>query len=167
MSEPALDLKTKLVGILLAPLSWGVAEAQILEPSSPPERLEPSSDLVPETIEEAIVRSIPDAEPARPAPDSAERFSTIHLASYYTNVDAVSGWGVLLDRHERLLDGLEPRAVEVDLGDRGIFVRLLAGPLRDPAEASELCELLRDEGAYCVPADGAGKFLVPDEGFGG
>jgi cell division septation protein DedD len=96
------------------------------------------------------------------APKAAEETTKgllLHLASYHKADDAAAGWSILRARHRGQLRDFEPVLRDVDLGDKGIFVRLLAGPVKTKGEARALCPALRDEGAYCMPADQAGSFL--------
>lgn len=113
----------------------------------------------------------PNRQQARPAPrpepvplPSFEPEATVHLASYYNDRDAIRGWDILLARHEDQLGDYDPILRSVDLGERGAFVRLLAGPVGSRSEAQSLCAALRRTGAYCAPADLAGALLDPSEG---
>ncbi len=45
---------------------------------------------------------------------------------------------------------LEPQVVSAELGERGTFYRLRAGPLPDRASAATLCERLHDRGQDCI-----------------
>ncbi|MEM7739735.1 MAG: hypothetical protein AAF225_02910 [Pseudomonadota bacterium] len=98
--------------------------------------------------------SIPVREFAGP-----EMLAAVHLASYYDRPDAEQGWQILLHDHRSLLASQTPILREVDLGARGRFVRLLAGPLSSVSEAQALCHQLVQEGAYCAPADPSGDLL--------
>ncbi len=101
------------------------------------------------------------AAPANSAPPEQTVFpgAAVHLASYYDWPDAEQGWEILLEDHRSLLSGQTPILREVDLGARGRFVRLLAGPLPSVSDAQALCHQLVQEGAYCAPADPAGDLL--------
>ncbi|MEM1381807.1 MAG: hypothetical protein AAGH41_14390 [Pseudomonadota bacterium] len=122
-------------------------------------------------------RAARSAQPPLPEPlptplpeiDDDEDFAasaTVHLASYYSDADALRGWRILSDRHPGALDALEPILRSVDLGERGQFVRLLAGPLSSAADADDLCATLRADGAYCAVSDLTGSALYPSKDFG-
>jgi hypothetical protein len=144
MAEAHLLLKAGLFAVLMA-AAESPAAAQRLEPLPEPELLEPRVEMI--------------GAPARrdPAPRAA-----VHLASYHDEDDAALGWQILLSRHPALRNH-EPVTVSVDLGERGVYVRLLAGPLTGAGAASALCDTLTREGAYCVPATTAGD-LTPRNG---
>lgn len=83
----------------------------------------------------------------------------VHLASYHNEQDAERGWDILAASYPELLDGYRPAMRYVDLGDRGVFVRLLATPVNSMAAAEDLCAAFRETGAYCSPADEDGTLL--------
>ncbi|NRA29538.1 MAG: SPOR domain-containing protein [Parvularculaceae bacterium] len=161
MVKPILHARIKAAAGFLCVISYvGPAHAQSLAAQDQSGRLEPNPDLT----------ALPAANPIsnEPAPLSlpdpnvsfvAGPGYAVHLASYYTTLDAERGWDILIDQHPSLLSGYEARFSSVDLGARGEFVRLFAGPLPDRAEAHQLCEAIRDAGAYCLPANQDGALL--------
>jgi hypothetical protein len=145
MAEAHHLLKAGLGAVLFA-AAESPAVAQRLEPLPEPQELGPRVELIGAPINAA----------------QADEQSAVHLASYYGEDDAAAGWQTLLDRHS-VLRHHTPLTAEVDLGPKGRFVRLLAGPLPDPRAAAALCDVLEREGAYCVPATTAGD-LTPRTG---
>ncbi len=75
-----------------------------------------------------------------------------HLASYKKPANATAGWTNLKSRFATLLDGYKPFVKRVDLGSKGIYHRLYAGPLQSRDMATKLCAALKQRGAYCKPA---------------
>jgi hypothetical protein len=76
----------------------------------------------------------------------------VHLASYKSKRDADRGWLQLKRAHRDLLGDLEPEISEVNLGPgKGVFYRLLAGPLNDKKAASSLCSKLKSKKQFCEP----------------
>lgn len=135
----------------LAPVS-----AQILDPGEPGSRLKP--------------RPIKAAAALPPSPQKVSLNDpkvSAHLASYYSEGDALAGWDALVADFSSLLSPYQPILREIDLGARGRFVRLLAGPFEGQDDAAELCRSLRMQGAYCIPVDQAGKFIVSTEEWDG
>lgn len=103
-----------------------------------------------------------EIEAARaPAPDlSGARsvMSAVHVASYRQQRHAVSGWAELRARHGELA-GRRPRLSRVDLGERGVFLRLKAGPFDTPAAAEAACDAIKAGGEWCAVTDFSGEAL--------
>lgn len=83
----------------------------------------------------------------------------VHLASYRLEENAVSGWAELRES----LPDLQPHRARLerrDLGERGIFLRLKAGPFDSHEAALVFCEALRASERYCMPVDFSGVPLT-------
>jgi SPOR domain len=74
----------------------------------------------------------------------------IHLASFSNETNARRGWAELQARYPDLLKDKTFVLRPVDLGDRGIFVRLIARPFPDPASAHAACRDLQRRSQYCA-----------------
>jgi hypothetical protein len=86
-----------------------------------------------------------------PAPDldgSRSLLHAVHIASYRTPEQVREGWDVLSARHA-VLSRLEPRMDAADLGERGAYLRLKAGPFDDAAAARAACEQIEAAGDWC------------------
>lgn len=100
------------------------------------------------------------AQPA-PAPDlSGARsvMSAVHVASYREHRHAVSGWAELTARHDGLA-GRQARLSRADLGARGVFLRLKAGPFDTPGAAEAACDAIKASGGWCAVTDFSGEAL--------
>jgi hypothetical protein len=138
------------------PSASGEADRGDLQPETPADQdLFGRGDTLPE--HSAAEERASDPEPKQEVKPQRGPSATIHLASYHRPGDAMDGWSILRERYTEHLSSYEPILSEVDLGERGRFIRLLAGPLADEGEATELCRMLNDRGAYCTPADVAGN----------
>jgi hypothetical protein len=73
----------------------------------------------------------------------------LHLASYKDEAHAEAGWKVLMNGNRDQLQGLRPIIRRVDLGSKGIFYRLHAGPVGTEAQATAICKTLSQRGVYC------------------
>ena len=62
---------------------------------------------------------------------------------------AAKEWRGLSDRFRSVLGSLHPLIQDADLGERGVFYRLKAGPIADRARARALCRALETEEQYC------------------
>jgi hypothetical protein len=90
------------------------------------------------------------AKPADPAkPVAAGPPTRIQLASLRTPDEARDEWARLKREHGDLLGKLTAVAVKADLGERGIYYRVEAGPLGDREAAVRLCKALKDRGLGC------------------
>lgn len=87
------------------------------------------------------------------APRSVSRSGpqpAVHLASYKSQRDASRGWTQLRRAHRNLLGSLESEITEVNLGPgKGVFYRLLAGPLDSRAAQQRLCQQLKAKKQFC------------------
>jgi hypothetical protein len=85
----------------------------------------------------------------------------LHLASYRTESSAEAGWRIISAEAPDPLEDLHPRVELVDLGpDRGVYLRLKAGPLDSRAEAAARCAALVDAGHYCQAVDFEGREIA-------
>ncbi|MCW8836838.1 MAG: SPOR domain-containing protein [Rhodospirillales bacterium] len=76
----------------------------------------------------------------------------VHLASFRSRASANRGWAQLRRAHQAVLGSLQPAIQQVDLGrGKGIFYRLMAGPLKSQAEAVSICTNLKRRRQYCDP----------------
>ena len=76
---------------------------------------------------------------AAPAAGRAGNGYRVQLAAVRSDRDARREWTRLRTRHSGLLGPLRPSVVRADLGDKGIYYRLRAGPLENKAAARTLC----------------------------
>ena len=74
------------------------------------------------------------------------------LASFRSRADAEAAWAKLKARHGGLLNGVSPRFEPVDLGAKGTWVRLKAGPLSSRDEAARICRAAGVDDAWCAKA---------------
>lgn len=76
----------------------------------------------------------------------------VHLASYKSERDASRGWAQLKRTHRSLLGDLQSEIMQVNLGPgKGVFYRLLAGPLENKGAAASLCQKLKSKRQFCEP----------------
>ncbi|KGE04341.1 tetratricopeptide repeat protein [Pseudohaliea rubra] len=98
------------------------------------------------------------------AEGSLQGLPRLRLAAYREAANAERGWRTLLARHEDVLGGLRHELMPVELGERGSFLRLEAGPFASLAEARAACAAIRAGGDDCLaiapggpPPTGPGK----------
>ena len=146
----------------------GATTSDVIEETAVPERPTPEMQE-PGTLAEQ--QAEPEAEPAEtattepePQPEVAEEEATpeapaaaatsgsfvIQLASA-SNRDAVAGaWASMQQRHPEQLGNLQLHIEEADLGDRGVFYRLQAGPVSSREAADSLCAALQAQQQDCL-----------------
>ncbi len=75
----------------------------------------------------------------------------IHLASYRTRKNADQGWVKIVRAHKNLVSGLDHKVTRVNLGRKGTYYRLKAGPFKNAAEAKAMCRKLKRRRQFCEP----------------
>ena len=55
----------------------------------------------------------------------------------------------MLRKHSDILSDMVPRVVRVDLGEKGIFHRLIAGPIFSRDEGKDMCRSFKRRDQYC------------------
>jgi len=89
------------------------------------------------------------AKPAATTASLAKSFQ-VQLAAVRDEAAAVKEWNRLKSRNAELLGSLRLNVVRADLGSRGIFYRLRAGPIATQAAASQLCQSLAKAKVGCL-----------------
>ena len=84
-----------------------------------------------------------------PAPATNGAF-LIQLAAFRDQASAEQSFARLQRAHPTLLGSLRSDIERADLGDRGVFYRLRAGPLATKETASDLCTKLKAAGQDCL-----------------
>lgn len=137
-----------------------------LEPLSPPSTTPALSASAEARPAAAPPLAPPLAPPPPPAPARSVLYA-VHLASYRQDALARDGWTSLQARAGGALSDLAPRLESADLGARGVFVRLKAGPLPSRRAAEERCVRLEALGLYCQLTDFHGRDVFPRGGQAG
>jgi len=81
-------------------------------------------------------------------PEGAPKFA-IHLSSLSSEEGAKSHWTTLQKAFPGTLRDLVLNVQRADLGERGIFYRVLAGPFVNEGEAKRSCDALKAQRQYC------------------
>jgi len=75
----------------------------------------------------------------------------VHLASYRSRKQADRGWAQIKRAHQNLLGDLEHQVTRVNLGKKGTYFRLKAGPFANANEAKDMCRKLKRRRQFCQP----------------
>lgn len=129
-----------------APTTAPTDPASAPVPAAPPADAAKPADTAP--------AAAPAAAPPQSAPNIATLIDTlsghrIQLASVRNEEQAKATWARLQQSNGDVLGQLTMRAVRADLGDRGTFYRVQAGPL-DEAGAQSACVTLRSRSVDCL-----------------
>jgi len=74
----------------------------------------------------------------------------LQIASVKTPAGAKDEWERVKRQNSDLLGSLSFIPERVDLGERGVFYRIQAGPVGDAQEAERLCTMLRQRKVGCI-----------------
>jgi len=128
------------------------AVERTLAPPPPPRSVAQPQAVAPQ----GAVAAAPLAGGAVPRP-------AVHIASYRSEEAARNGWTQLRRAHQQLLGTLQPDVARVNLGaGKGVFFRLMAGPLPSQAEADRICRELKARRQFCETT-----FMAAGGGAGG
>ena len=129
-----------------------VVAAPPLEPVAPPPveiaAAAPPESPPPESPPAVVPPSPPPPPP--PAVVATAGGARVQLASVRSAEAARAEWARLLRLHDDSLGALQLVVEQADLGDRGTFFRVQAGPLADRAAAAELCARLKGRNQPCL-----------------
>ncbi len=124
---------------------------------SPPQLAAPAPDAAPSPIAVAppapaaaapIIAPPPVVNTA--APVAAGAGYRLQLGAVRTEEAAKQEWQRLQRAQPDLLGKLALTTARVDLGDKGIFYRIQAGPIADSAEAQQSCATLKSRNVGCI-----------------
>ena len=108
-----------------------------------------AAPAVPATV--AAPAAAPATTPPAPSlPAAANGGYRLQLAALRSEDAARKQWGKLKQAHKDLLGQLAGTWPRADLGERGVFYRLQAGPIADGAAAERLCGELKRRNVGCV-----------------
>lgn len=91
---------------------------------------------------------VPSSAAPRPRPDEAE--ARIQLGALRSEVAARAEWQRLRRAEPEILGHLSVETVRSDLGEKGVFYRIEAGPFASSAEASKICRELKRHKIACL-----------------
>jgi hypothetical protein len=114
-------------------------------PTPPPAAIVQPTDVKPATTEAGP--SIASLIDNMSGPTGGWR---VQVASVKNEDVAKSTWARLQSAHGDVMTNLRMQAVRVDLGDKGVWYRVQAGPL-DEKQAQTVCSTLKTRKTDCVP----------------
>lgn len=125
------------------------AEPTIAEPVSPSAAPQEPASASP-TPSPAPAPAAPPRDLASPSASSGEGGAyRVQLAAVRSEEAARAEWNRLKGRHAAALGSLDLSVVRADLGAKGVFYRVQAGPV-DEARANRICETLKGQNVGCL-----------------
>lgn len=127
-----------------------VASAQPVTAADPPPtvasvqpRVEPETKRRPPAVRQAA-RTTADA-PAAAAPSGTTGYVAV-LASRQSHMDALKSFADIQQKHASVLQGRTPDVREANLGEKGIWYRVVVGPPGSRESANSVCSQLKSQG---------------------
>ena len=160
MAPPPIPLKSGLPGEdAPAPAALPPAPPPAAAPAAktPPVAKPPSaSAAAPAAPAPATVAALPHPTPpavkapaaAKPPPAGSGPAVRIQVGAVPREADAQTKWKRLQARHRDLLGTLNLTVVRADLGEKGVYFRLQAGPV-DEARGRAICDQLKSQNVGC------------------
>ena len=144
--EPAAA-PTAPESVVSAPEPTAPVVAAVTAETAPVAEPEPAPAPPPAAAAKPAVSEIPLTPEARIALSGA---FTVQLVSVRNPEDALRHWTELRAKHPHLLGELSPSVQRADLGAKGVYYRLRAGPFLHRASAASTCEALQLRGGACL-----------------
>ena len=112
---------------------------------------------------EMAMQPAPAARPRARKPASLARSSkgvskggtrpAVHIASFRSKKEAQRGWSQIRRAHRKLLGRFRHAISKVNLGPgKGVFYRLMVGPVKTKSSAVRLCRQLKKRRQFCEPS---------------
>ncbi len=92
----------------------------------------------------------PPTSPAKDQMAAKAGEMALHLSSNKTKKAAIQEWSQLKSAFPEQLERLKLEVARTDLGKKGVFYRVMAGPFPDKSAASQICAQLRKKDQYCA-----------------
>jgi hypothetical protein len=83
---------------------------------------------------------------------SGDEPGSVQLAAFPSERSARQAWQAMVRAHPDTLGGLTPRFERADLGSKGVWFRLKAGPVLSQSQAREVCDAAGVDARWCAQA---------------
>lgn len=132
----AASQQANATGLMTAPPGAKAVPGIEIPPAPPPQPAQAAAPAKPVPL-----------TPAAPAATGPLR---VQIAATKDEPSARAEFARLQKAHADLLGNLSATVVKADLGDKGVFYRIQAGPIADKAQADKLCAQLKPLGIGCI-----------------
>ena len=152
-AEPAPTPAPAPVTIKPAPPAPAPVAIKPVEPVAKPAAVKPveimpAKPATPPAVPPKVVVTSPAVAPAKPAIQVGGDH-LVQLGALRSAVDAEKEWSRIQRSNSDLLAGLKSDVMQVDLGAKGVFWRLRAGPLTEQS-ARHVCGELKSRNQGCM-----------------
>lgn len=113
-----------------------------MRPASPPAQAMATKPTPTPMAAPTKMQEMPKAGPSQ----------AVHLASYRSIKQAERGWAQMKSAHKAVLGGLQHEVSKVNLGKKGVYYRLKAGPFDNADAAKTVCGKLKRRRQFCEPS---------------
>lgn len=154
--EAGLTLAQKSEAMKLAAMPLTGPAARPPQPSAvaaaAPVPAPAQSVSVPQAPVQTAVQPADLQPPSEPPPATAPSGGgwTVQLAALPDRAEAEKQWRAIAQRRASLLNGMTPTFADADLGEKGIFTRILVGNYPSRGEAEAFCAQLKQAGQDCL-----------------
>jgi cell division protein FtsN len=148
-AEPATAGSGETTVVTITPTT--VVPPKITEKQNPPPK-RATTLTIRQTVKPAPAPTVAATTPTKstkPIPLAPRRFG-LQLVSLKKADGATVEWKRLVTAHGAVLAGLSSRVVRADLGEKGVFYRLIAGPFGSDTGARTACRKLRAQKQGCL-----------------
>ena len=122
-------------------------QPQTVTPPSQSARTAAAPAPAPATTQSQTPAAAPAARTVTATPGGSAK---IQLASLKDQAAATATWNQLQKKFPEILGGLQPSYERVEIANKGTFIRLQAGPLKDRADAQAACAALAAKNQGCI-----------------
>jgi cell division septation protein DedD len=150
-----------------APSATAVAPQPAQPAPGQPQPVTPPRSAAPAQAQSSGQASVQSSAPSSPQPSSSSQSpaqqqaartvtatpggsARIQLASLKDQAAATATWNQLQKKFPDILGGLQPSYEKVEIADKGTFIRLQAGPLKDRNAAQAACSALAAKNQGCI-----------------
>jgi SPOR domain len=150
-AEPSAAAPAPVAAVPATPAAPATATPPVAPPAPSPAAAEAQATAKPAPVaakpREKPVAALEKPTPARVVAGHGYR---LQVGAVRSPEAAKQEWDRLKRLHADLLGDLGVSTERVDLGQRGIFYRIQAGPIADAAKAERDCNELRQHGVGCI-----------------
>jgi cell division septation protein DedD len=147
LATESASAQANTTGMMTAPPGAKAAPGIEIPPAPPPQTAQ-----VPAAGKPVALAPPTPVHPTTPAATTSAATGPlrVQIAATKDEASARAEFARLQKAHADLLGNLSATLVKADLGDKGTFYRIQAGPIADKAQADKLCAQLKPLGIGCI-----------------